>query len=199
MKKTLSIFVVLIAISSVVNARRMDKPEEATSMAVTKSGSLVKLFYKGTKDCKVKVTISNAKNQVVFEETIKHVDGFMRPYNFSNLPEGDYTVELTDHTGKKVEKISYQDVKIERLAGLIKVSREEDKYLLTIPNRGRNTFDIRIYDSSGSLLYNNSEKAEGDFAKVYNLSEISKKFVFVITDKSGSSKQIEYWADHFAL
>lgn len=199
MKKTLSILVILIAISSAVSARRMDKPEETTSMAVTKSGSLVKLFYKGAKECKVKVSISNAKNQVVFEETIKHVDGFMRPYNFSNLPEGDYTVELTDHTGKKVEKVSYRSVKTEQLAGLIKISSEGDKYLLTIPNRGRNTFDVSIYDSTGVLLYNESERADGDFAKVYNLSEVSEKFVFVITDKSGSSKQIEYWAEHFVL
>ena len=57
MKKILSIFVVLIAISSAVSARRMDKPEEASAMAVTESGSLVKLFYKGVKDCTVKVTI----------------------------------------------------------------------------------------------------------------------------------------------
>jgi len=199
MKKILSIFVVLIAISVTVSARRMDKPEEATSMAVTKSGSLVKVFYKGAKECKVKVTISNAKHQVVFEETIKHIDGFMRPYNFSDLPEGDYTVELTDHAGKKAEKISYRNLKAERVAALIKVSREEDKYLLTIPNNGKNTFDVSIYDSAGTIVYNQSESADGDFAKLYNLSKISKKFVFVITDKSGSSKQIEYWADHFVL
>src|SRR6187431_579412 len=199
MKKTLSIFVVLIAISSVVSARRMDKPEEATSMAITKSGSLVKLFYKGAKDCNVRVIISNAKNKVVFEETIKHVDGFMRPYNFSNLEEGDYTVELIDHTGKKIEKISYRNHKIERLAGLIKISKEEGKYLLTVPNRGENAFDVSIYDLSGALLYRHTEKADGDFAKVYNLSEVSKKFVFIITDKSGSTKQIEYWAEHFIM
>jgi hypothetical protein len=199
MKKTLSIFVVLIAISSAVSARRMDKPEEATSMAVTKSGSLVKLFYKGAKDCNVRVIISNAKNQVVFEETIKHVDGFMRPYNFSNLEEGDYTVELIDHTGKKVETIAYRNRKVEQLANLIRISREEDKYLLTVPNKGENIFDVSIYDSFGALLYSHSEKADGDFAKVYNLSKISKKFVFVITDKSGSSKQIEYWAEHLIM
>ena len=73
MKKTLSIFVVLIAISSVVSARRMDKPEESSSMAVTNTGSLVKLFYKGVKDCNVKVTITDSENQVVFEEMIKQV------------------------------------------------------------------------------------------------------------------------------
>ncbi len=104
MKKTLSIFIVLLAISSAVSARRMDKPEEASTMAVTKSGSLVKLFYKGVKDCNVKVTITNSENQIVFEELIKQVDGFMRPYNFSELPEGDYTIKLVDHLERKLKK-----------------------------------------------------------------------------------------------
>lgn len=192
MKKTLSIFVVLIAISSVVSARRMDKPEEASAMAVTKSGSLVKLFYKGAKDCNVKVTITNSENQVVFEELIRHVDGFMRPYNFSKLPEGDYTIKLVDHLGNKIEKISYRNGKIERLANLIRISGGEDRYLLTISNKGKDKFGVNIYDDKGDLLYTHSEEADGDFAKVYDLSKVSEKFSFVITDKSGSTKQIQY-------
>jgi hypothetical protein len=192
MKKTLSILVVLIAISSVVSAHRMDKPEESSAMAVTKSGSLVKLFYKGVKDCNVKVTITNSESQVVFEEMIKHVDGFMRPYNFSELSEGDYTISLVDHLGKKIEKISYRNGKIERLANLIRISGEKNKYLLTISNKGKDTFGVKIYDDKGDLLYTHSEEAEGDFAKVYDLSKVSEKFSFLITDKSGNIKQIQY-------
>lgn len=192
MKKTLSIFIVLIAIASAVSARRLDKPEEATAMAITKSGSMIKLFYKGVKDCNVKVAIINSDNQIVFKEEIKHVDGFMRPYNFSKLPEGDYTIELIDHTGKKVEKVSYRDGKVDRLANLIKVADEDNKYLLTISNRGKDKFDVSIYDSVGTLIYNHSEEANGDFAQVYNLSKVLGEFSFVITDKSGNTKRIQF-------
>ncbi len=192
MKKTLSIFIVLIVISSAVSARRLDKPEETSAMAVMKSGSLIKLFYKGVKDCNVKVSIINSENQIVFKEEIKHIDAFMRPYNFSKLPEGDYTIELVDHTGKKIEKVSYRDGKVERLVNLIKVTDEDNKYLLTISNRGKDKFDVSIYDSVGTLLYSHSEEANGDFAQVYNLSKVSGEFSFVITDKSGNTKQIKY-------
>ena len=192
MKKTLSIFVVLIAISSVVSARRMDNPAETSSMAIMKSGSVIKLFYKGVKECNIKVTIINAEDKIVFTEEIKHVDGFMRPYNFSTLAEGDYSIELVDHIGKKIEKVSYRNGKVERLANLIPLASEAHKYLLTISNKGKDTFEVNIYDSKGDLLYNRSEEADGDFAKVYNLSKVSGKFSFEITDKSGNTKRIEY-------
>ncbi len=169
----------------------MDKPEETSAMAITKTGSLVKLFYKAGKESNVKVTIIDAEDKIVFTEEIKHVEGFMRPYNFSNLPEGDYTFELVDHSGKKIEKISYRNGKIERLANLIQIVSEGDKYLLTIPNKGKGIFDVKIYDTAGNLLYTHAEEADGDFAKVYNLSKVSGKFSFEITDKSGSTKFID--------
>ena len=192
MKKTLSIFVVLIAISSAVSARRMDKPEETSAMAITKSGSLVKLFYKGVKEDNVRIIILNKKNEIVFEEEIKHVEGFVRPYNFSSLPEGDYTIELVDHAGKKIEKLSYRNGAVEQPASLIHVASQGDKYLLTIPNRAKDVFNVKIYDDAGSLLYNHTEEVDGDFAKLYNLSKVSGKFSFEITDKSGIVKRIEY-------
>src|SRR5690349_1256566 len=137
MKKTLSIFIALIIISSSVSARRLDKPEETSAIGVIKSGSLVKLFYKGVKDCNVKVSIFNSNDVVVFREEIKHTEAFMRPYNFSELPEGDYTIELVDHLGKKIEKVSYRNGKVERLANLIKMAGEKNKYMLTISNKGK--------------------------------------------------------------
>ncbi len=192
MKKTFSIFVVLIALSSIVRARRMDKPEESSAMAIMKNGSLIKLFYKSGKESNVKVTIIDSNNQVVFSEDMKHVDGFMRPYNFSKLSEGDYTIELVDHAGKKVEKISYREGKVERVANLIRIAGEENKYLLTISNKGKDTFSVKIFDAEGGLIYTHAEEAEGDFARIYNLSKVTGKFLFEITDKSGNTRQIQY-------
>ncbi|HPM30417.1 MAG TPA: hypothetical protein PLJ60_08765 [Chryseolinea sp.] len=192
MKKTLSIFIVLIAISSVVNARRLDKPEETSSMAIMKSGSLVKLFYTGVKECNVKVTIFNAENKIMFKEELRQVDRFMRPYNFGELPEGDYTIELVDHTGKKIEKVSYREGKIERLANLLRISGDENRYLLTLSNKGKETLEVKIYNAKGDLLYSHSEDINGDFAKIYDLSRVDEKVSFEITDRSGNTNRMEY-------
>ena len=89
MKKTLSVLVVLMVISSVVFARRADNPGAAAGMAVVKNGTTFKLYYKGTQQMDVKVSILDATNKIVFTEVLRKVEGFVRPYNFSNLPEGD--------------------------------------------------------------------------------------------------------------
>jgi hypothetical protein len=33
-------------------------------------------------------------------------DGFMRPYNFASLEEGNYQIEINDHNGKVVLPLS---------------------------------------------------------------------------------------------
>jgi hypothetical protein len=88
MKKFLTILVVLAAVSVAVNAKNVDKPKSPVGMAVVKTGSIFKLYYKGAKSGDVKVTIYNDNNEKVYTETIRKIDSFMRPYNFSSLKEG---------------------------------------------------------------------------------------------------------------
>jgi len=45
---------------------------------------------------------------------MKKMDGFMRPYNFDGLPEGQYTIKVEDENGKTVEKINYKSGRVEK-------------------------------------------------------------------------------------
>ena len=66
MKKFLSILVVLAAVSGAVNANAIDNPKSETGLALMKSESGFKVFYKGSKVGKVRVTITNDKGESVF-------------------------------------------------------------------------------------------------------------------------------------
>jgi hypothetical protein len=72
MKKTLSILAALTIFSTSLFANNIDNPNAATGMAIMKNGTTVKLFYKGTKQADVKVSIYNAANTLVYSETIKN-------------------------------------------------------------------------------------------------------------------------------
>ena len=109
MKKTFSILVMLMMISSVVLAGGTLGPSETTKsskMAIVKSGDGVKVFYKPSEIGKVKVTIYNNKNNVVFSEEVKSRLGFVRPYNLNNLPEGEYRVVMQDENETREEIVS---------------------------------------------------------------------------------------------
>jgi hypothetical protein len=190
MKKTLSVLVVLMVVSSVVFARRSNNPDASPNAAVVKIGTTFKLYYKGSQSEDVKVAILDESRRIVFSEIIRNVDGFVRPYNFSSLPEGDYTIQITDKEGRQVEKISNRQVKGEALAHLLKVSGSEAKYLLTVSNKNSNEVIVKIYDSADNIIYNKREAASRDFARIYNLEGIGGEFTFEVTDGNGTSKSL---------
>jgi len=192
MKKTLLFFVALTIFSSVSFARRLEDPAASARMGVMRSGSTFRVFYKGDGVSRVVINIYDAKGDKVFSDNLGKQEGFVRPYNFSELAEGKYSIELIDGAGKQVESIEYKYGKIEKLASLIKVSGEINKYLLIVPAQGDEVLNVKIVNATGDLLYSGSEKVSGDFAKVYDLKSLSGKFSLSITDSKGTTKTIIY-------
>jgi hypothetical protein len=185
MRKFLALLLFVGIVSARVNAHATT-PASPTNMALVKSGNVFKLFYRGEQSRKVHVTIYNEKGKVVFREILRHTQNFMRPYNFSSLREGVYTIELTDTQGTRVEKVNHSFA-IEKLAHLTRINTGENKYLLTVPNRGGNVLKVKIFNERNGLLYEKTEVIEGDFGKVYDLREIEGVPVFQVVDQQGRS------------
>ena len=191
MKKTFLFFVMLtIVVGSAVAGD--DNPTASSRMAVLRSGSTFKVFYKGGAINRVTVNIYNSRGEKVFYDHVGKIESFVRPYNFSGLAEGQYSIELIDNVGKQVESVEYRNGKIEKLANLIKVTDEEGKYLLVVPSTGKDILSVKIFDANGFVVYNGVEKVDGNFAKVYDLKALNSNFSFEITDKTGATKSVRY-------
>lgn len=187
MKKFLSVVLVLIAIGQ-VNANDI-APNAPLGISVVKKGVLVKLFYRGEESGKVKVTIYNEKGLVVFSEIMQDTEHFMRPYNFSSLPHGEYTIELSDKSGKQYQKISHKG-ETKRIAHLTRLNKRENKYMLTVPNTGNDVITIRIYDHASKVLFEETQNIQGNFAKVYNLNAVSSSPTFEVVDRNGKVNRL---------
>lgn len=183
MKKILAVVFVLI-VAGQVNAKEME-PKSPVGMSVLKRGSIVKLFYRGEQPGKVKVKIFNESGQVVFSETMQNTENFMRPYNFSTLPEGEYVIELSDEQATRTQKVSHEKIKAKRIAHLTRLKDDECKYILAVPNAGRDALTVRIYDENQRMVYQDTQIIDGDFAKVYNLDSITGEHTFEIMDRDG--------------
>jgi len=192
MKKFLTILVALTVVYSSVNANEIDKPKTEVGMAVVQSGSLIKLFYKGAKASDVKVTILNEKGEAVYKETIRHIESFVRPYNFSSLNEGNYTIQLDGEEGKQLQNISYHKEVTKNLMNLTRLAGSNDKYILSVPNKREEVLNIKIFNAENTLIYSETEKIQSDFAKVYNLGNVGADFTFEITGKDGETAYISY-------
>ena len=191
MKNKFLSLVALVLISNIAFASnpKSDKPEAGSRMAVLSKGATVKVYYRGEALNRVTVRIYNAEGRIVMQDNLGVLDNFVRPYNFSNLEEGAYTIELSDDSGKQIKQVSYviNNKKTEKSARLIKVTGAEGKYILMVPGAAQDRIHIRITDNYDRLVYEGDEELSGNFAQVYNVSKISEKFSVEITDKNGIS------------
>src|SRR5579864_5552739 len=98
--KKISLLLASVLLCTLVFARGIDGPIKGSSVAVTnaKGSTLFKLYYKSENAGRVKITIEDEKGNTVFSETMKNADGFVRPYNFQELPEGQYTIAVEDES-----------------------------------------------------------------------------------------------------
>lgn len=187
--KKIMVVAVGVLFSTLVFANGTVESGQASSVGVMKSGSnLIKVFYKSVKSNDVKLSIYNENFDVVYTETLKKTEGFMRPYNFANLPEGRYTIQIVDETGTQTETVTYGAAKIEKSVNIVKVTSEEDRYLLTGFSQSADKITVRIFDGDGKTAYDQVLHVDGKFAQLYNLKGFKDSFSIEVSDANGILK-----------
>ncbi|MBL7870348.1 MAG: hypothetical protein JNM78_01965 [Cyclobacteriaceae bacterium] len=163
----------------------------SSTVAVTNSdgGSVFKLFYKGEQKGTVKVSIMNEKSKIVFSESIKSINGFVRPYNFSELQAGTYILLIEDSQGIQKQKVIYTGGKIEKYINLVKL-KEEGKYLLSVKSTSLDRINVSVYDQFNKLIHSQDTMVKKDFAEVLNLKNINH-FIIEISDSHGMLKSLK--------
>jgi len=184
--KTKSVFfaALLVAIAAVSATGKNEPATTGMAVVATKGSEVIKIIYRGENSGKVKIAIYNAANELVFSETRNSVDGFILPLNFSNLQSGDYTIELTDATGTKAEKITYQPI---ATPSSIHVSKLNDgKFLLSIAGTSNEDITVKIYDGYNNLVHYSSKNVSGDLAELYSVKDYRGACTFEISNGTGT-------------
>jgi len=190
--KKISLLFVGVLFCTLVFANGTDEPGPSSSVAVTNStgSSLFKLYYSAYMPDDVTVTIYNQSGKLLLSEKMKKTDGFIRPYNFERLDEGNYTIEVENDEGRHIEKVHYSAGKIDKLINIVKLA-DEGKYLLTVASKGADNVTINIYNTSDELIYSQERFVEKEFAEVINLKN-RKTFTIEVTDSNGVLKTLTY-------
>jgi hypothetical protein len=160
----------------------------AASFTVKESkNSVFKVQYVSEQKGTVEVTILNKQNEIVFSEAISSTGSFIRPYNFSNLTEGEYTIVLKDENGEQRQTINYSASKTNPFAHVIAVPNQEDKFWLNIVTNGEERMNVRIYSLTGELLYEHAEVVTGSYSKIFNVSKLNQlSVVFEVSNGNGT-------------
>jgi hypothetical protein len=185
------LIVVGVLVSTSVFAGGIKDPVVGSAVVKKTGTGTYRVIYKSSNPDDVKVSIVDENNKTVFTEKLLNTDGFIRPYNLTELGEGNYTILIEDANGIKKEQVNYRLDKVSDLFNVIKLS-EENKYLVTSPEHGHESLSVKIYNQAGEVLYNESTKLTEAFARVYKLEKIVGKVIFEISDSKGSSKVLVF-------
>lgn len=185
--KTRSVFfAALLVATAAMSATGKNEPAVTGMAVVAATGSeIVKVIYKGETSGKVKLTIYNAAESVVYSET-KTSNGFILPLNFSGLEYGEYTIELTDASGTKVEKINYQP-QVSPTHIHVSQLNEDGKFLLSIARTSNADINVKIYDGSNKLVHDGNKKVYGETAELYSIKDYRGACRFEITNGAGET------------
>ncbi len=195
----------LVVICSSASAIAKEEPTKAGFAIVPVKGSeTFKIVYKSENTGSTKVNVYNADSKVIFSKVVSNTGGFILPLNFNGLEYGEYTIELTDATGTKTEKVVFQTAVKSSLSGNAKPSATsslnvhiaklsgEGKFLVAVANTSNEVVTIKIYDNANNLVYNETKALSGDFAQVFALKNISSSFTFEVSDKTGNLKSVTF-------
>ncbi|QSE98091.1 hypothetical protein [Fulvivirga lutea] len=188
----IEMLVLLIVLSITTFAGTGEKKTTRSSkIEVVKNDQVFKLFYLADDERDVNVKIVGKRGEVLFTEKINGLKGFTRPYNFENLPEGDYKFVVLDESGTMEFDVAHNDLKKEnahfvRFDELKGISNK--LYKLSIAGEGQHVAQVKIYDNESHLLYQGKESFTNNFAQLYNLMQITTNgYVEVIL---GDKKEI---------
>ncbi|SRR5258706_2198924 len=194
MKKFI-VLAVSVLFCTLVFANGTDDPSSGSSSVtvLNASGSnLFKVFYKANRISNVRVSIFDQNQRIVFSETLRKINGFMRPYNFDGLPNGLYTIQIKDAFGKRSEKVNYQTVPGKTFVRLMKLPGAGTKYVLTGRAFTTDQIQVRIYDAAQQVVFEQNRSVTGEFGEVYNLKNLTGAFTIEVGNGDGVLKTIKH-------
>ena len=185
--KTHFLAMFLIVLNIAAHATGIEKDSKRSSVRVIKQAGTYKLIYTKKTHAKVGVQIFDESGKLLFSEQIRNKEGFIRPYNFSELDYGLYTMVITDAKEKVTQKVTHGEKRgsdNKAFLQLIKMKELPEKngvYHLTIVNQGKAEANINVKNDDNEVVFSSTEELNGNYGKLFNLKDLKRGGSFEIS------------------
>ncbi|SDM43342.1 Por secretion system C-terminal sorting domain-containing protein [Catalinimonas alkaloidigena] len=131
-----------------------------------------RLRYAATGDADhVTVRILDAQGQVIRRDQTRNIS-FARVYNFSEMPYGSYTVQVTTPTGTQEFPVAHQAPTLAQPRVALKALSDK-RYQVTVNGTSSAPFVVRIVDQNQQLISIDVTDKKSSFSRVYDLSKLA--------------------------
>ncbi|HZI23756.1 MAG TPA: DUF3244 domain-containing protein [Chryseolinea sp.] len=190
--KTKSIYLAAFLLMSAVATFGNENPTSGIAVLSAKGKDVFRVIYKNETANDVKVKLYNSNDEIIHSSSISQTTGFILPLNLSKLNFGEYRLELTDASGKRVERIVYQNSKPVDNIRVSKLTNNEGKFMVSVMSAKNEKVTVRIFDSYNNLLHNEVKNVSGNFAQVYTLKNLKGACTFEVSDDAGRVKTVQF-------
>lgn len=146
-----------------------------------------KLVYLLENKGAVKINIFNEAGERVYAQTVSNQKGFAQQFDFSTLPYGTYTFEVTNPDDSKVsEVVEHRKPAASVKANILDVN-DGSKFRLAVLQNSLEPVKVQIFDSNGKVVYQEIIDAGKGFRKVYDLKNVnSSSYRFEVSNNEGT-------------
>ncbi len=116
--------------------------------------------------------IKDTQGHVLHREAIQQSDAYMKKYDFSSLPSGEYLVELSTKGGTITESFDLTSGKAESQYFKPAVQVEPGMIKVAFVNRIASPVSLKLYDRRGDVLYQETVSSQETFSKGLNVSKL---------------------------
>ncbi len=117
--------------------------------------------------------IKDKQGHVLYREVIKQSQAFAKKYDFSELPSGEYLVEVKTPEGTMTESFALESGQANPMYFKPAVQVEPGLIKVAFINRIASPVSLKLYDNRGELVYTETVPSQEKFAKGLNVSKLS--------------------------
>lgn len=183
--KTLTTLVALLLAGTVyanVNGDKNLAPKKKVAI-VNNVEAKYKLVYTNDNQGTVLINIFNGKGTRVHSQKVMNKEGFAQQFDFTSLPEDQYTFEVIHPDGStESQTVSYGKPAVSELKANVLSVNDESRFRLAVVNNA-GPVDVKIFDNTGKLVHEATVRHPQGFRRIYDMKGLdSSSYKFEITD-----------------
>ena len=135
----------------------------------------------------VMIELLDPSGLLLFSQRIKLNYQWTKPFNFNQVPAGEYTFKISGKEGVVRKSVDYPGFHVEAPAIKVVSTEHPNKAKLVMSDPAEMPIYVSIYDDRENLLYENRLQNEGKFEQVFDLGKLRTDAVtFVVATSNGA-------------
>jgi hypothetical protein len=145
-----------------------------------------KLVYPVKKTEQVRIRIYDDENRLLLSEKVENHEGFMKSYDFSNLSDGMYTINIQSPSGI-ISKEVYHKYQKNDIDFSVERDPENKSFRLVVSGVQKETVYIDIMDEKSVKIYEDTVEVGKSFSRTYRFKgKVPENVLFRVSSANSS-------------